>query len=125
VADALAARGSMPVRGQWVHAHATILALRSVGDELLPEVPAGSSFLHWVRTRGALRAQARALGLRHRFYFLQPRGGLTLGQLVLARTAGATPLSGALGLNARGAPPQGQTRRGRRGGGCRRSGARV
>ena len=37
-------------------------------------------------------AQARALGLRHRFYFLEPSGGLTVGQMVLARTTGATPV---------------------------------
>ena len=34
------------------------------------------------------------------FYFLQPRGGLTVGQLVLARTTGAKPVSGAMRLNA-------------------------
>jgi hypothetical protein len=113
VANALAARGiHASFADDGVHAPATILALRSVGDELLPEVPTGSSFLHWVRTRGVLRAQARALGLHHHFYFLQPRGGLTLGQLVLARTAGATPVSGSLHLNARGALPQGTTRAG-------------
>ncbi|TMK27396.1 MAG: glycosyltransferase [Actinobacteria bacterium] len=71
-----------------------IASLRSMGDELLPEVP-GSAPLRWVRTRGILRSQARALGLPRRFYFLQPRGGLSVGQLVLARTAGATPVSGA------------------------------
>jgi processive 1,2-diacylglycerol beta-glucosyltransferase len=113
VADALAARGiHASFADGGVHARATILALRSLGDELLPAVAPDSGFLRWVRTRGALRAQARALGLHHHFYFLQPRGGLTLGQLVLARTAGATPVSGALRLNARGALPQRPTRAG-------------
>ena len=92
---------------------ATIAKLRSLGDEFLPEVP-GSSVLRWVRTRGVLRAQARALGLRQRFYYLQPRGGLTVGQLVLARTAGATPVCGAMRLNADGsaasAPDAGRRR---------------
>ena len=60
--------------------------LRALGDELLPGVPASGALLRWVGARGMLRSQARALGLRHRFYFLQPRGGLTVGQLVLART---------------------------------------
>jgi processive 1,2-diacylglycerol beta-glucosyltransferase len=88
-----------------VPSHARIARLRSLGDELLPEIP-GSGPLRWERTRGVLRSQARALGLRHRFYYLQPRGGLSVGQLVLARTAGATPVSGALRLSATGALPQ-------------------
>jgi processive 1,2-diacylglycerol beta-glucosyltransferase len=82
-----------------------IVGLRSLQDELLPEVP-GSAPLRWLRTRGTLRSQARALGLPHRFYYLQPRGGLSVGQLVLARTAGATPVSGALRVSATGALPQ-------------------
>jgi len=64
----------------------------------MPEVP-GSAPLRWERTRGLLRSQARALGLSHRFYYLQPRGGLSVGQLVLARTADATPVKGALRLS--------------------------
>ena len=76
-----------------------IAELRSLGDELLPEVP-GSAPLRWERTRGQLRSQARALGTHRRFYYLQPRGGLSVGQLVLARTAGATPVKGALRVSA-------------------------
>ena len=90
----------------------TIVRLRALGDELLPEIPDSGALLRWVRARGTLKAQARALGLRHRFYYLQPRGGLTVGQLVLARTAGATPVCGALRLNAEGALPQRPTRAG-------------
>jgi processive 1,2-diacylglycerol beta-glucosyltransferase len=82
-----------------------IASLRALGDELMPEVPS-SAPLRWVRTRGTLRSQARALGLRHRFYYLQPRGGLSVGQLVLARTAGATPVSGMLRLSATAPLPQ-------------------
>ena len=78
-----------------------IATLRGLGDELLPEVP-GSAPLRWERTRGVLRSQARALGLHHRFYYLQPRGGLSVGQLVLARTDGAIPVKGALRLSADG-----------------------
>ena len=66
----------------------------------------------WVRTRGTLHSQARALGLGHHFYCLQPRGGLSVGQMVLARTAGATPVEGALRLSATGPPPQRPTRAG-------------
>ncbi|HEY2181815.1 MAG TPA: glycosyltransferase [Solirubrobacteraceae bacterium] len=77
----------------------TIAKVRALGDEIVPEVT-GSSILRWVRTRAVLHAQARALGLRHHFYYLQPPGGLTVGQLVLARTAGATPICGELRLDA-------------------------
>jgi processive 1,2-diacylglycerol beta-glucosyltransferase len=95
-----------------VPARATILRLHSLGDQLMPEVGPGTSLLRWVRTRAKLRSQAHALGLHHHFYFLQPRGGLTVGQLVLARTAGATPVKGSLRLNATGALPQGRRRAG-------------
>jgi UDP-N-acetylglucosamine:LPS N-acetylglucosamine transferase len=71
----------------------------SLGDQLLPQIPSSKLF-QWVRTRGMLRSQARALGLGHRFYFLAPRGGPDVGQLVLARSAGATPVRGALRLSA-------------------------
>jgi UDP-N-acetylglucosamine:LPS N-acetylglucosamine transferase len=87
-----------------------VAQMRSLGDELVPEVT-GHSIFRWVRTRSALHAQAHALGLSHRFYFLQPRGGLTVGQLVLARTAGATPVCGEQRLSA-GVLPQGTTRAG-------------
>ncbi len=107
LAGELAARGVRVsfADGARVPPRARISSLRSLGDELLPEVPA-SAPLRWVRTRGVLRSQARALGLRHRFYYLQPRGGLSVGQLVLARTAGATPVSGALRLAANAPLPQ-------------------
>jgi hypothetical protein len=82
-----------------------VQGIHALGDQLLPEVP-GSKLLRWVRTRGTLRSQARALGLHHRFYFLQPRGGLSVGQLVLARTAGATPVRGTLRIRATGPLPQ-------------------
>jgi processive 1,2-diacylglycerol beta-glucosyltransferase len=91
---------------------ATIVRLHSLHDELLPEVGPGKALLRWVRTRGKLRSQAHALGLHHHFYFLQPRNGLTVGQLVLARTAGATPVQGAQRLSAPGALPQRGTRAG-------------
>jgi processive 1,2-diacylglycerol beta-glucosyltransferase len=94
------------------HSSATIAGLRFLHDELVPEMPAAGSPLRWLRTRGTLRSQAHALGLRHRFYFLQPPGGLTVGQLVLARTAGASPISGALRLRAAGTVPHRDVRAG-------------
>lgn len=91
---------------------ATISRVRALGDEVLPAIPDSGALLRWVKARGMLRAQARALGLRHHFYFLQPRGGLTVGQLVLARTAGAKPVSGALRLSASSPLPQRPARAG-------------
>ncbi len=81
-----------------------VAELRFLHDELLPEVPRSSPF-RWPGTRGALHSQARALGLRHRFYYLEPSTGLSVGQLVLARTDGATPVQGAVRFSAqRGLP---------------------
>jgi hypothetical protein len=82
-----------------------IAELHELRDELLPEVPSSSLF-RWPKTRGVLHSQARALGLAHHFYYLQPPGGLSVGQLVLARTDGATPVKGALRINATGSLPQ-------------------
>jgi processive 1,2-diacylglycerol beta-glucosyltransferase len=106
MADELAGRGiHASFADGGVNSPGTIEKLRSLGDELLPEASRLGA-LHWVRTRGALRSQARALGLRHHFYFLEAGAGLTVGQLVLARTAGAMPVSGALRLTATGGLPQ-------------------
>jgi UDP-N-acetylglucosamine:LPS N-acetylglucosamine transferase len=82
-----------------------IAELHELRDELLPEVP-NSSVFRWPKTRGVLHSQARALGLHHHFYYLQPPGGLSVGQLVLARTDGAIPVKGALRISATGALPQ-------------------
>jgi len=107
VASALAARGIHVSFADDAHAPSDgrVDALSAYGDELLPEVP-GSSPLRWLGTRGTLRSQARALGLHHHFYYLQPRGGLSVGQLVLARTAGAIPVRGALRISATAPLPQ-------------------
>jgi processive 1,2-diacylglycerol beta-glucosyltransferase len=85
-------------------------ALRRVGDDAVPELTSAGA-LRWLRTRGTLRSEARAMGLRRHFYFLQPNSP-SVGQLVLARTTGAIPVSGALRLNARGTPPQRRPRAG-------------
>jgi UDP-N-acetylglucosamine:LPS N-acetylglucosamine transferase len=84
----------------------TVGDLRTLGDEVVPAVPESGALLRWVGTGSALHAQARALGIgRRRFYFLSPRGGLTPGQMLMARTAGASPVYGALRLPARGPLP--------------------
>jgi processive 1,2-diacylglycerol beta-glucosyltransferase len=113
VARQLAARGiHVSFADDGADAPATIATLRALDDQLLPEVPTGKSVLRWVRTRGALRSQAQALGLRHRFYFLEPSGGLTVGQMVLARTTNATPVRGAIRMSATARLPQRQLRAG-------------
>jgi UDP-N-acetylglucosamine:LPS N-acetylglucosamine transferase len=107
IADELAAKGIHVTLADdaGVPSLQRVQSIHALGDQLLPEVP-GSKLLRWVRTRGTLRSQARALGLHHRFYFLQPRGGLSVGQLVLARTAGATPVRGTMRISATGPLPQ-------------------
>jgi UDP-N-acetylglucosamine:LPS N-acetylglucosamine transferase len=113
VAALLASRG-MHVSftdGGRVPASSTVRTVRALGDEMLPEMP-GSAPLRWFKARAILHSQARALGLRHRFYYLQPRGGLSVGQLVLARTAGATPVCGAMRFSATGRLPQREARAG-------------
>jgi UDP-N-acetylglucosamine:LPS N-acetylglucosamine transferase len=82
-----------------------IAELHTLGDQLLPEVPKSSPF-RWPGTRSALHRQARALGLHHRFYYVQPSSGLSVGQLVLARTDGATPVVGAMRISATRGLPQ-------------------
>ncbi|MGO9488437.1 MAG: MGDG synthase family glycosyltransferase [Solirubrobacteraceae bacterium] len=91
--------------GAGVPAPERIARMHYLRDQLLPEVP-GSSPLRWERTRGLLHSQARALGLSRRFYYLEPAGGLSVGQLVLARTDGATPIQGAARISATGRLPQ-------------------
>jgi hypothetical protein len=85
---------------------ALVAGVRSFGDGLVPEVPTSGTLLRWVRTSTILRSQARVLGLRHGFYFLQPPGGLTVGQMVLARTVDATAVKGAVWIKAQQALPQ-------------------
>jgi len=114
VAAALAAKGiHVSFADDSSAPHGTgIATLRALHDEFLAEVP-NSAPLRWERTRSLLRAQARALGLQHHpFFYLQPHGGLSLGQLVLARTDGATPVVGALRLSATRPLPQRRMRAG-------------
>ncbi len=77
-----------------VPATGTVVRMRSLREQVMPQMPVSGNILRWVRTPGILGAQARALGLRHDYYFLQPSGGLTVGQLLLARSSDATPVSG-------------------------------
>ena len=97
--------------GARVPSAASVASLQRLGDELVPELPS-SAPLRWLRTGSVLRSQARALGLRHHYYYLRPRGGLSVGQLVLGRTAGAIPVRGALRITATSRLPRRQLRAG-------------
>jgi processive 1,2-diacylglycerol beta-glucosyltransferase len=107
VASQLASRGIHVsfADGGGVPARGVVIKVEGLRDEMMPEAPR-NSLLRWMRTRGVLRSQARALGLHRHFYFLQPHAGLSVGQLVLARTADATPVAGQVQLNATGPLPQ-------------------
>jgi processive 1,2-diacylglycerol beta-glucosyltransferase len=107
LALALAARGIHVSfsDGAAVPSRARIARMHSLRDELLPEIP-GSTPLRWERTRALLHSQARALGLHRRFYYVEPPGGISVGQLILARTDGATPVTGAQQITATSAVPQ-------------------
>jgi UDP-N-acetylglucosamine:LPS N-acetylglucosamine transferase len=71
--------------------------LAALGDSPLPALDPGKA-LNWISSGSRLRHERRALGLGHHFYFLQPPGGISVGQLVMARTTGATPVKGSVQL---------------------------
>jgi processive 1,2-diacylglycerol beta-glucosyltransferase len=95
-----------------VPAPATVATMRALGEQIVPQMPVSTTLLRWLRTRGILGAQAKALGLRHAYWFLQPAGGLTVGQMILARSADATPVQGALRVSATSTAPQRSMRAG-------------
>lgn len=95
-----------------VLAGATVATMRSLREQIVPEMPASTSLLHWLRTRGILGAQAKALGLRHGYKFLQPQGGLSVGEMILARSADAAPVKGAMRISASSPLPQRSVRAG-------------
>ena len=107
LAGALAARGVRVSFADGVTPSPDVVGrLRALGDQLVPGVPESGALLRWVGTDSALEAQARALGLGSHFYFLPPARGLVLGQIFETRTAGDTPIAGALRLRASGPLPQ-------------------
>jgi processive 1,2-diacylglycerol beta-glucosyltransferase len=84
---------------------AQLARLAALGQQLLPAVPESRGPLRWMDTDGLLHAQARAIGIGGKITFLAPRGGLILGQLVEVRSAGDTPIYGALRWRASGPLP--------------------
>ena len=77
----------------------TLQALRTAGDAPICEVTRARLLL-WMQTRGKLRREAHALHLRRHFFYLAPVNGPSVGQLILAKTAGARPVEGSLQLAA-------------------------
>jgi processive 1,2-diacylglycerol beta-glucosyltransferase len=68
---------------------AIIAGVRTVGDDLIPALES-SGATRWLGTSDDLSDLRHVLGGRR---FLVPRGGMSLGQYVLARTAGGQPVA--------------------------------
>jgi UDP-N-acetylglucosamine:LPS N-acetylglucosamine transferase len=82
-----------------VPAPGTVQTLRGLGDAPICEVDRARA-LRWLQTRGKLRREAHALHLRRHFFYLAPQNGPTVGQLILAKTAGARPVEGSVQIGA-------------------------
>jgi processive 1,2-diacylglycerol beta-glucosyltransferase len=81
----------------------TLRTLASEGDVPIPTIRHAGLF-GWLRTSSQLRHEARALHLRHHFYYLEPSNP-SLGQLLLARAAGGLPVHGSVSLDTQAATP--------------------
>jgi UDP-glucose 4-epimerase len=74
-----------------------VVAVNSAGSDVIPRLKPGGP-VRWIGTRGQLGKTARGLGLHGHFYYAAPDTGFTLAQDLLGKTAGATPVSGAVKL---------------------------
>lgn len=81
----------------------TLRTLASDGDVPIPTIRHAGLF-GWLRTSSQLRHEARALHLRHHFYYLEPSNP-SLGQLLLARAAGGLPVHGSVSLGTKAETP--------------------
>ena len=72
-----------------------IEAIHASGSEVMPRLKPGGP-VRWIGTRGQLGKTAHSLGLSGHFYYAAPGKGFTLAQDLLGRSAGATPVSGAV-----------------------------
>ncbi len=71
------------------------------GDESIPADRLLPGLFGWIHTPSALRHEARALHLHHRFFYLEPANP-TFGQLLLgAQPRGGVPVRGSASLAAR------------------------
>jgi UDP-glucose 4-epimerase len=71
--------------------------VRGAGSDVIPRLKPGGP-VRWIGTRGQLGKTARGLGIHGHFYYAAPDKGFTLAQDLLGKTAGATPVSGAVKL---------------------------
>lgn len=70
----------------------TLHLLRERRDGLVPQLTSGTG-TRWLRTRGWLRREAKATGTsKSGYYYLAPPDGATIGQYLMARSAGAHPI---------------------------------
>jgi hypothetical protein len=76
---------------------ADVAEVQGSGSEVMPRLRPGGP-VRWIGTRGQLGKTARGLGLHGHFYYAAPDSGFTLAQDLLGKTAGATPVSGAVKL---------------------------
>jgi len=74
---------------------ATRAQLRGLGDTALPALASGGP-VHWIGTKKDLKKTASQFGLDGHFLFAPPEDGFTLGEYLLAHTAGAIPVAGAV-----------------------------
>jgi hypothetical protein len=71
--------------------------VRGAGSDVIPRLKPGGP-VRWIGTRGQLGKTSRGLGIHGHFYYVAPDKGFTLAQDLLGKTAGATPVSGAVKL---------------------------
>src|SRR5204863_8473082 len=72
----------------------TLHTLRRYGDEGVPALKSGA-WVRWVKTRSQLKHTADGLGLQSGYVYAVPDSGFSLGQYVLARTTGGSPVAAA------------------------------
>jgi processive 1,2-diacylglycerol beta-glucosyltransferase len=100
--DAGGARASFAVAA--VPSRSELASTSALGDSVLPELPpaGGVAAIH---VDDRLRQLAEGLGLGHRFRYLRPRSGSTLGDYFAAKTAGGSPVSGTIWIEPGSRPP--------------------
>jgi hypothetical protein len=72
-----------------------LTVLHTNGDEAIPML-SGGGFFHSLGTKGRLSKAAEALGLGDHFAYQPQSDGMTLSQALLARSAGGSPVAGAV-----------------------------
>jgi UDP-glucose 4-epimerase len=81
-----------------------LTVVRSSGDEAIPVLDGGGLF-HSLGTKGRLTDAARELGLGDHFVYQPAADGITLSQALLARSAGGSPVTGAVHAAPSATPP--------------------